>query len=191
MILQHKPLQCICGIFYWELARQPWWRWIVSLNIFLTFSCLYEIFVTSTVIWEKLPRYRKITYDPGHITNKYYSIATISLRQRNWPRLPRTWWRHQMETFSAFLAICTGDSPVSGEFPAQRPVTRSFDVFFDLYLNKRLSKHWWGWWLETPSWSLCSQCNENKGYAAIRAYSIILDPGLRHTLGDLGRACRG
>ena len=29
----------------------------------------------------------------------------------------------------------------------QRPVTRSYDVFFDLRLNKPLSKHWWGWWL--------------------------------------------
>ena len=45
------------------------------------------------------------------------------------------WWRHQMETFSALLAICAGNSPVTGEFPAQRPVTRSFDVFFDLRLN--------------------------------------------------------
>ena len=41
-----------------------------------------------------------------------------------------------------------------GEFPAQRPVTRSFDVFFDLRLNKRLSKQPWGWWFETPAWSL-------------------------------------
>ena len=40
------------------------------------------------------------------------------------------WWRHQMETFSALLAICAGNSPVPGEFPAQRPVTQSFDVFF-------------------------------------------------------------
>ena len=39
-----------------------------------------------------------------------------------------------METFSALLAICAGNSPVSGEFPAQRPVTRSFDVFFDVRL---------------------------------------------------------
>ena len=30
-----------------------------------------------------------------------------------------------METFSALLAICAGNSPVPGEFPAQRPVTRS------------------------------------------------------------------
>ena len=64
------------------------------------------------------------------------------------------WWRHQMETFSALLAICAGNSPVTGEFPAQRPVTRSFLVFFDLRLNKRLSKQSWGWWFETPSRSL-------------------------------------
>ena len=62
-----------------------------------------------------------------------------------------TWWRHQMGTFSALLAICAGNLLVSSEFPAQRPVTRSFDVFFDLHLNKRLSKQWWGWWFETPS----------------------------------------
>ena len=45
-----------------------------------------------------------------------------------------------METFSALLALCAGNSPVTGEFPLQRPVTRSFDVFFDLCLNKWLSK---------------------------------------------------
>ena len=62
-----------------------------------------------------------------------------------------SWWRHQMETFSALLAICAGNSPVPGEFPAQRPVTRSLDVFCDLRLNKRLNKQWWGCWFETPS----------------------------------------
>ena len=65
-----------------------------------------------------------------------------------------------METFSALLAICAGNSPVPGEFPAQRPVTRSFDVFFDLRLNKRLSKQPWGWWFETPAWSLWRHRNE-------------------------------
>ena len=45
-----------------------------------------------------------------------------------------------METFAALLALCAGNSPVNGEFPAQRPVRRSFDVPFDLRLNKRLSK---------------------------------------------------
>ena len=56
-----------------------------------------------------------------------------------------------METFSALLAICAENSPVIGEIPTQRPVTRSFDVFFDLRLNKRLSKQSWDWWFETPS----------------------------------------
>ena len=47
-----------------------------------------------------------------------------------------------------------GDFTGPGEFPTQRPVTRSFDVFFDLRLNKRLSKHSWGWWFEKLSYSL-------------------------------------
>ena len=59
-----------------------------------------------------------------------------------------------METFSALLAICAGNSPVPGEFPTQRPVTRSFDVYFDLRSDKRLSKQSWGWWFETLSHSL-------------------------------------
>ena len=53
-----------------------------------------------------------------------------------------------METFSALLVICAGNSPVPGEFPTQRPVTRSFDVYFDLRPNKRLSKQSWGWWFQ-------------------------------------------
>ena len=56
-----------------------------------------------------------------------------------------------MKTFSTLLALCAGNSPVTGEFPSQRPMTRSFDVFSDLRLNKRLNKQSWGWWFETPS----------------------------------------
>ena len=59
------------------------------------------------------------------------------------------------DIFSALLAICEGNSSVTSESPAQRPVTRSFDVFFDLRLNKRLSKQSGGWWYETltpPLW---------------------------------------
>ena len=71
-----------------------------------------------------------------------------------------TWWRHQMETFSESQAICAGNSTVTGEFPVQRPVTRSFDVFFDLFLNKRLSKQSWCWWFGTLSCPLWRHCNE-------------------------------
>ena len=71
----------------------------------------------------------------------------------------RSWWRHQMETFSALSALCAGNSPVTGEFPSQRAVTRSFGVFFDLRLNKRLSKQSKRWLFETPSYSFWLYCN--------------------------------
>ena len=74
--------------------------------------------------------------------------------------LRSTWWRHQMETSSALLAICTGNSPVPGEFHTQRPVTRSFDAFFDPRLNKPLSKQSWGWWFETLSRPLWHHSND-------------------------------
>ena len=70
-----------------------------------------------------------------------------------------SWWRNQMETFSALLAICAGNSPVTGEFPTQRPMTRSFDVFFDLRPNKQLRKQWWGWWFGTQSCPLWRHSN--------------------------------
>ena len=55
--------------------------------------------------------------------------------------------------------LCAGNSPVPGEFPTQRPVTRSFDVYFDLRPDKRLSQQLWGWWFETQSRPLCRHCN--------------------------------
>ena len=70
-----------------------------------------------------------------------------------------TWWHHQMETFFTLLVLCAGNSLVTSEFPSQRPVTQSFDVSFDLCLNKRLSKQSWGWWFQMPSCSLWRHCN--------------------------------
>ena len=61
-----------------------------------------------------------------------------------------SWWRHQMETWNA---------PVISGFPSQRPGKRSFYVFFDLRLNKRLNKPSRRWWFETPPCSLWRHCN--------------------------------
>ena len=86
-----------------------------------------------------------------------FGIASTMNQPACWPL--HSWWRHQRETFSALLAMCAGNSPASGEFPTQRPVKRSFAVFFDLCLNKRLRKQSWGWWFETlshPSWRHCN-----------------------------------
>ena len=77
------------------------------------------------------------------------------------------WWHNQMEIFSALLALCEENPPFTGGFHShtggfhsQRPVTQSFDVFFDVRLNKRLSKQSTCWWFETAWHSLWRLCNE-------------------------------
>ena len=62
---------------------------------------------------------------------------------------------------SSLLVPCWGNPPFTGGFPSQRPVTRSFDVFFDLHMNKRLSKQSRLQWLETPTRSLWRHCNDH------------------------------
>ena len=89
-----------------------------------------------------------------------------------------------------------GEFTGPGEFPTQRPVTRSFDVFFDLRLNKRLSIQPWGWWFETLSWSLWRHRNAWKSkypynfYTEVRIVTVTLHSfvHITHaiTLGCLG-----
>ena len=75
-------------------------------------------------------------------------------------------WKH----FPHNCPLC-GEFTGPGEFPTQRPVTRSFDVFFDLRLNKRSGKQPWGWWFETLSWSLWRQCYDT--YLLCKALILI------------------
>ena len=81
----------------------------------------------------------------------------------------KSWWCHQMETFSVLLALCAGNSPITSEFPSQRPVMQSFNVFFHLHLNKWFSKHFRCRWFEMPSHWLWSHCNgsSKKNYCHI------------------------
>ena len=102
------------------------------------------------------------------ISHKVTSVMNNSHRRIHYPGTQRVGHPDVVQTMItssngnifALLALCAGNSPVTGEFPAQRPVTRSFDVFFDLRLNERLSKQWRGWWFETPSRSPWRHCNE-------------------------------
>ena len=87
------------------------------------------------------------------------------------PGFSVAWWRHQMETFSALL--------VPGEFPAQRPVTRSFDVFLGLHLNKRLNKQSWGWWFETLSRPLWRHSN---GFTSLNQWKNSMTHRDRHKM---------
>ena len=94
---------------------------------------------------------RYATVSKHHAASNVTVITYIEEIVKHWgnsevPRKIREYrsnsrWRHQLEKFSAILAFCVGNSPVTGEFPAQRPVTRSFDVFFDLDLNKCLTNN--------------------------------------------------
>ena len=81
-----------------------------------------------------------------------------------------SWWRHQMEIFSALQFTGHRWQPPPPPPPThthththnthtQTPVTRSFGALFDLRLNKRLSKQSWGWWFEAPSLSIWRHCN--------------------------------
>ena len=90
-----------------------------------------------------------------------------------------------METFSALLALCADNSPVYGEFPAQRPMTQSFDVFFDLRLIKQLSKHLRDWWFETLSRPLWRHCNVDKTTHC----AVVTDTGFLAVVGEDYSSC--
>ena len=83
-----------------------------------------------------------------------------------------SWWCHQMETFSALLVLCEGNPMVIGGFPSQRPVMRSFGVFFDLC---------WNVWFETQSCSIRRHCNDNK----IMCVDMWCNANMRHWYCDV------
>ena len=107
-----------------------------------------------------LEEYKLLTLLMARISPRYLSHILVVISVLFWFCLfvlqshRGSWWRHQMGTISASLALCEGNSPVTGEFPSQRAVTRSYGVFFDLHLNKRLNKQSRRWWFETQSHSL-------------------------------------
>ena len=147
--------------------------------------CWYDVWLVSAVfsIWQV----ELCEYDRDRIYSASYrwlhTFITYSLflllSKLNWIHgMFSAWWRHQMETFSALLAFCAGNSLVTGEFPSQSPVTRNFDVFFDLYLKKRLSKQSSRRWFEAPSHPLWRHCNEEWGKFLKRAL-VALDMTMR------------
>ena len=95
----------------------------------LRFTCHLQL-----VTWESVYKYDMTSSSLRDCLFSAYVSALILRVVTIYDIRPKTWWRHQMETFSALLAICVGNSPVTGEFPAQRLVTRSFHVFFHLCL---------------------------------------------------------
>ena len=77
------------------------------------------------------------------------------------------------EHFPRYWPFVGGIHRSPGEFPTQRTVTQSFDIFFDLCMNKQLSKQSWGWWPRTPSRPLWRHCNVFQGPHRKGKWSII------------------
>ena len=84
-----------------------------------------------------------------------YRICTTMVPEKNSDSFQTSRWRHQIERFSALLALCAGNSPVTGD----KGQWRGALMFFYLRPIKRLSKQSWRWWFETPSCSLWRHCN--------------------------------
>ena len=123
-------------------------------------TTLVKIGINNTKLTSSHDMWRLLNYFKEglpHIANcLYYScVWCCSHADKAVIHKQSSWWRHQMETFSTLLPLCA----VTGEFPSQRRVTRSFDVFFDPRLNKRLSKQSRRWWFKTPCHSLWRHCN--------------------------------
>ena len=105
---------------------------------FMIISILYQIFISiSHVTW-----WPKALLVMKHMINWWTVITSFFMMTSS-----------NGNIFRVTGSLC-GEFTGPCECPTQRPVTRSFDVFFDLRLNKRLSKQPWGWWFETLSWSL-------------------------------------
>ena len=107
--------------FLWLLkcSIKQWFEWVASL---LT---VWHATLPREMPHEGLPA---ITWKvPRDLTRSHPPEKLAHDDVIKWKHFPRYW-------------LCEGNSSVTGEFPAQRPVTRSYDVFFDLYLNTQLSK---------------------------------------------------
>ena len=117
----------------------------VRLNMVLSNQSIGQSFETArrscdVSVKAKFTKYYEISGD--HVDH-FEMVSNLQSVILHW------WTKGLMMTssngnISALLALCAGNSPVTDEFPAQMPVMRSFNVFFDLRLNKRLSKQWWG-----------------------------------------------
>ena len=126
--------------------------------------CLWNVITcpdldTHFCFWHNTPYLSWLIIQMIHAIYHLYSPG-LTLEQSWNCQDGNTWWRHQMEIFSALLAICAGNSPVTAELPKQRRVTWSFHVYFDLRPNKRLSIQSLGWWFETLSPPLLRHRNE-------------------------------
>ena len=154
----------------WTFRNKLQWNFNRISNIFIQ-EIAFESFVCKMASILSQPQWVNWPYDsePDRVTTINLGVWRASIWLHTYPSLqkswlPATWWHHQMETISKLLALYEGKPPVTGGFRSQRSVTQSFDVFFDLRLNKWLKEQSRCQWCETPSHSIWCHCNEITAY---------------------------
>ena len=179
------------GLLHWHCdnltiapvpAKQPWWIWINTSCEFIVNDCITTTKQSTTKPCAYFLGYTVDDINSNLLTSCYLHQTRVIIRrlwcggfnvcyQLRFYVLGISWWHHLMETKSALLVLCAGNSPVTSGFLSQRSVRRSFDAFFELHLNKRLSKQSWGWWFETPlcsSWRHCHITNIVTLFSTVR-----------------------
>ena len=116
-------------ISWWPISTNSWWRHDME-----TFFTLLALYGGNPTVTGGFPKQR--AYNAG------FEVHDDVIK---WKHFPRNW------PFVRGIHRSPVNSPHKGQW--------RFDVFFDLCLNKRLSKQSWGWWFEMPSWLLWRQCN--------------------------------
>ena len=136
---------CKTGVILFGFQCLDWYENLRPLRSYIGLQTIYQ----SGVSVPNTQNNHLTTHD-----GRSQTVYVISLDTNEAVHYDVIKWKH-----SALLALCAGNSPVTGEFPTQRPVTRSFDVFFDMRVNTRLSKQSWGWCFAPPVSSLWCHCN--------------------------------
>ena len=121
--------------FVWDYLGKTGWKGVytcVWFNNFTQTTDLPNVFVQNP--GNTAPA--AITDFPLCVVLSTWKFRIVTLKT-----IPHiSWWRHQMEVFSASLVICAGNLPIIGEFPSQRPVTRSFDAsLICAWINERVN----------------------------------------------------
>ena len=120
---------------------------------------VFFIMVKKSSLWSQYNKTRPPGIRLGHLNARLFMKLLSMMTSSNG------------NIFRVIDPLC-GEFTGPGEFPAQRPETQSFDVFFDLRLNKQLREQPWGWWFETPSWSLWRHVMQNYQYSFVSSIYI-------------------
>ena len=123
--------------------------WSTGSLVFLI--CWSQEYPLKIEKWHLLRQWLGIGQVPFYLVNQWSRVLLITVAP-----LCHRWTVFMMTSSNGNTFRVTGH--YCGEFTGDR--TRSFDVFFDLHPNKRLSKQSWGWWFETPSRRLWRHCNK-------------------------------